>query len=117
MAKRDLVLVFSAICWSDNQIEPHHFHLFFAVHVRIENRPVTNPDNIIGFQKEKLGNQSTRLSPFPCSARFFLCGPGQFVSDIIHSAFQYVLKEMRIILVVQPSGDKKRTEVDVIIIT
>lgn len=82
------------------------FTWFFAVHVRIENRPVTNPANIMGFQKNFV-NQSTRLNPFPCSAKFFLCGPGQFVSDIIHSAFQYVLKEMRIMVVVRPSGDEK----------
>lgn len=76
---------------------------------------MTNPANVTGFQKEKLGNQSTRLNPFPCSAKFFLCG--QFVSYIIHSAFQCVLEEMRVTLVVHPSGDKKRTEVDMITIT
>lgn len=67
---------------------------------------MTNPANIMGFQK-KLVNQSTRLNPLPCSTKFFLCGPGQFVSDMIHSAFQYVLKEMRIMLVVHPPGDEK----------
>lgn len=70
---------------------------------------MTNPANSMGFQKKgKLGNQSTKLSPFLCSAKFFLCGPAQFTSDPIPSAFQDVLKEMRIMLAVHPSGDKKK---------
>lgn len=59
----------------------------------------------MGFQKKRLADQRSRLNPFPCSATFFLCGPTQFVSEIIYSAFQCVLKEMRITLVVLPSGD------------
>lgn len=70
---------------------------------------MTNPANIMGFQRKgKLGNQNTKLSPFLCSAEFLLCGPGQFMSYPIPSAFQDVLKEMRITLAVDPTGDKKK---------
>lgn len=61
----------------------------------------------MGFQKKRLADQRSRLNPFPCSAAFFLCGPTQFVSEIIYSAFQCVLKEMRITLVVLHSVDGK----------